>query len=144
MNKKVKVSLEFFAVLLITAIIAISSPFNPWIEETFTTVQNEILDIAYSVRQGFLAYVELDGHYGPVLYEFYGLGYLPTDTHMMHFIMECVIIFFTVLFNFKTAKLYTSAIFALISTFILTVFEMGAFTHAGAEELLFFVFSFIT
>ncbi|WP_090165776.1 MULTISPECIES: hypothetical protein [unclassified Pseudobutyrivibrio] len=141
MNGKVKSALEALAILSITLIIAMSSPFNPWIEGSFTTIQTEILDIAYSVRQGFLAYVELDGHYGPVLYEFYGLGYLPTDTHIVHFIMETVIVFFTVLFNFKTAKLYTSEIFALISTFLLTVFEMGALTHAGAEEFMFFLFS---
>ncbi|SHI62215.1 hypothetical protein [Pseudobutyrivibrio xylanivorans] len=141
MNRKVKSCLEALAILSITMIIAMSSPFNPWIEGTFTTIQSEILDIAYSVRQGFLAYVELDGHYGPVLYEFYGLGYLPTDTHIVHFIMESVVIFFTVLFNFKTAKLYTSEVFALISTFFLTVFEMGSFTHAGAEEFMFFLMS---
>ena len=141
MNKNKKMLLESLVILLITMIIAMSSPFNPWLEGFFTAAQEEILDIAYSVRQGFLAYVELDGHYGPVLYEFYGLGYLPTDTHIVHFIMECVLVFFTVLFYFKTAKLYTSEIFSLISAFIITVFELGAFTHAGAEEFMFFLFA---
>lgn len=141
MNSKVKFALEVLVILSITLIIAMSSPFNPWIEGSFTTIQTEILDISYSVRQGFLAYVELDGHYGPVLYEFYGLGYLPTDTHIVHFIMEIVVVFFTVLFIYKTAKLYTSEIFALISTFILTVFELGSLTHAGAEEFMFFIFA---
>lgn len=141
MNMKIKSFIECLVILLITMIIAMSSPFNPWIEGSFTDVQMEILNIAHAVREGFLAYVELDGHYGPVLYEFYGLGYLPTETHIVHFIMECVLVYFTVLFNFKTARLYTSEIFAIISTFIVTVFELGGFTHAGAEELLFFILS---
>ena len=142
MNKKLKITLELLAVLAITIIIGLSSPFNPWItgaEDTLTQVQQEILDIAHSVRDGYLAYVELDGHYGPVLYEFYGLGYLLTETHIVHFIMEFVVIYFTVLYVYKTCKLYTSEILALISTIIVTVFSWGALTHAGAEELLFFL-----
>ncbi|SDB04789.1 hypothetical protein SAMN02910298_00063 [Pseudobutyrivibrio sp. YE44] len=144
MNKKLKTTLELLAVLAITIIIALSSPFNPWItgaEDTLTQVQHDILDIAHSVRDGYLAYVELDGHYGPVLYEFYGLGYLLTETHIVHFIMETVVVFFSVLFVYKTSKLYTSEIFALLCTIVMTVFSWGALTHAGAEELLFFLLS---
>ena len=102
MNKTVKHILEFLAILVLTAVVALSSPFNPWIANAFTAVQEEILDIAYSVREGYLAYVELDGHYGPVVYEFFGLGYLLTDTHIVHFIMESVINFISILFLYKT------------------------------------------
>lgn len=139
MNLKLKRCLEFIAIVVITFVIALSSPLNPFMNNAFTAVQNEILDIARSVRDGYLAYVELDGHYGPVVYEFYGLGFLPTDTHIVQFIMECVIVFATVLFAYKTAKLYTSEIFALITAAILTIFGWGALTHAGAEELMFFI-----
>ena len=108
MNVKLKRCLEFFAVVIITFIVALSSPFNPIVYNAFTDLQTQILDIAHSVREGYLAYVELDGSYGPVVYEFYGLGYLLTETHIVHFIMEFVILFITVLFLYKTAKLYTS------------------------------------
>jgi len=140
MNKFAKRSLEFLAVLLLTFIIELSSPFNPWIKASvMTSVQTEILDIAHQIREGFLAYVEVDGHYGPVLYEFFGLGYLPTDGHIVHLIMEFVLIFITVLFLYKTAKLYTSEIFALVSAAGLSIFAWGALTHAGAEEFMFFI-----
>ena len=43
-----------------------------------------------------------------------------------------------VLFQYKTAKLFTSEIFAFISAAVLTIFGWGALTHAGAEELMFF------
>lgn len=138
MNKKLKGVLEFLGVLAVTVVIAMSSPLNPWVTNAFTQAQNEIFDIALQIRNGFLAYVEVDGHYGPVLYEFYGLGYLPTETHLLHFAMETVLIFIIVLFQYKTAKLFTSEIFAFISAAVLTIFGWGALTHAGAEELMFF------
>ncbi len=141
MNKKLKVSLEFLAVLVITAIVAISSPLNPWISNTFTDIQNEIMDIAHSVREGYLAYVELDGHYGPVVYELYGLGFLPTDTHTLQFVMEIIMNFFAVLFLYKTAKLYTSNVFACAAAALLAIFGWGSLTHAGAEEIMFFILS---
>lgn len=141
MNKKTKTALEMLVFIIITVIISLSSPLNPWLGGSFTEIQNEILDISYSIRQGFLAYVELDGHYGPALYEFYGLGYLPTDTNVCHFIMELVLVFFTVMFNYKTASLYTSKIFSFVVAAVLTIFEIGSFTHAGAEELLYFIFT---
>ncbi|MBE5911487.1 hypothetical protein [Pseudobutyrivibrio sp.] len=138
MNKKLKGVLEFLGILAVTVVIAMSSPLNPWVTNAFTQAQNEIFDIALQIRNGFLAYVEVDGHYGPVLYEFYGLGYLPTETHLLHFAMEAVLIFIIVLFQYKTAKLFTSEIFAFISAAVLTIFGWGALTHAGAEELMFF------
>ncbi len=141
MNKNLKRCLEFLAIVVITGIVAISSPFNPWIANAFTEVQEEILNIAYSVREGYLAYVELDGHYGPVVYEFFGLGYLPTDTHLVQFIMETALNFVSILFLYKTAKLYTSNIFAWVAAAAIAIFEWGALTHAGAEEILFFVMS---
>lgn len=139
MNKTLKRFLEFIGVLAITFIITLSSPLNPFMNNAFTAMQEEIYDIALQIRNGFLAYVEVPGNYGPVLYEFYGLGYLPTYTHIAHFIMEVVLIFVIVLFQYKTAKLFTSNIFALISAGLLTIFEWGALTHAGAEELMFFI-----
>lgn len=139
MNKTLKNCLEVLMIAIITVIIAFSSPLNPWIDRAMTQVQTEIFDIAYSVREGFLAYVELDGHYGPVIYEFFGLGYLPTDTHVVHFIMETVIIFIAVLFLYLTAKLFTSEIMAMIATAIITIFGWGALTSAGAEEILFVI-----
>ncbi len=139
MNKKLKRCLEFLGVLAITFVISLSSPLNPWMNNAFTAMQEGILDIAHQIRDGFLAYVEVDGNYGPVLYEFYDLGYLPTDTHIVQFIMETVGIFFLVLFQYKTAKLFTSEVFAMISAGLLTVFEWGALTHAGAEEMMFFI-----
>ncbi|SFH97616.1 hypothetical protein SAMN04487830_11533 [Pseudobutyrivibrio sp. OR37] len=139
MNVKLKKFLELVAIVVIALIVALSSPFNPVGKGDFTPVQQQILDIAHSVRDGYLAYVELDGHYGPVVYEFYGLGYLITETHVVQFIMEVVILLATVLFMFKTAKLYTSDLFALVATALLAIFEWGALTHAGAEELMFFV-----
>ncbi|GEM_PF-6160247 len=141
MNKFAKRSLECLAVLLITFIIVLSSPFNPWKEVTMTAVQTDILNIAHQIREGFLAYVEVDGNYGPVLYEFYGLGYLPTDGHIVHLIMESVLLFVTVLFLYKTAKLYTSEIFALVCAAGITIFKWGMLTHAGAEEMMFFILS---
>ncbi len=138
MNLKLKRTLEFFAIVLVTVVVALSSPLNPWASNVFTDVQNDILSIAHSVKEGYLAYVELDGHYGPVVYEFYGLGYLLTETHIVQFVMETVVVFFTVLYMYKTAKLYTSEIFAFITTALLSVFGWGALTHAGAEELMFF------
>lgn len=138
MNLKLKRTLEFFAIVLVTVVVALSSPLNPWANNVFTDVQNDILSIAHSVKEGYLAYVELDGHYGPVVYEFYGLGYLLTETHIVQFVMETVVVFFTVLYMYKTAKLYTSEIFAFITTALLSVFGWGALTHAGAEELMFF------
>ncbi|MBP3263554.1 hypothetical protein [Pseudobutyrivibrio sp.] len=139
MNLKLKRTLEFFAIVLVTVVVALSSPLNPWASNVFTDVQNDILSIAHSVKEGYLAYVELDGHYGPVVYEFYGLGYLLTETHIVQFVMETVLVFFTILYMYKTAKLYTSEIFAFITTALLSVFGWGAFTHAGAEELMFFL-----
>ena len=139
MNVKLKKTLEFFAIVLITFAVALSSPLNPWASNVFTDVQNDILSIAHSVKEGYLAYVELDGHYGPVVYEFYGLGYLLTETHIVQFVMETVVVFFTILYMYKTAKLYTSEIFAFITTALLSVFGWGALTHAGAEELMFFL-----
>ena len=139
MNVKLKRCLEFLAVAVITFVVALSSPFNPFMQNSFTELQNQILDIAHSVREGYLAYVDLDGSYGPVVYEFYGLGYLLTETHIVHFIMEFVILFVIVLFLYKTAKLYTSEVFALISAAGLSVFGWGSLTHAGAEELMFFI-----
>ena len=124
MNIKVKRTIEFLAIVVITIIVAISSPLNPWANNVFTDVQNEILSIAHSVREGYLAYAELDGHYGPVVYEFYGLGYLPTESHAVQFAMECVVLFFSILFIYKTAKLYTSEVFAFITAAGLTIFEM--------------------
>ena len=138
MNTKLKRFLEFLFVAIVTAVILVTSPFNPWVSNAFTQVQSQILDIAHAVREGYLAYVELDGHYGPVVYEFYGLGYLLTETHVIHFIMEAVFIFFTVLFLYKTAKLYTSPVFAAVAASGLTIFEWGALTHAGAEEMMVF------
>ena len=138
MNLKLKRTLEFFAIVLVTVVVALSSPLNPWANNVFTDVQNDILSIAHSVKEGYLAYVELDGHYGPVVYEFYGLGYLLTETHIVQFVMETVVVFFTILYMYKTAKLYTSEIFAFITTALLSVFGWGALTHAGAEELMFF------
>ena len=73
MNKKLKRCLEFLGVLAITFVISLSSPLNPWMNNAFTSMQEGILDIAHQIRDGFLAYVEVDGNYGPVLYEFYGL-----------------------------------------------------------------------
>ena len=139
MNVKLKRCLECIAVLVITFVVALSSPFNPFISNPITALQNDILNIAHSVREGYLAYVELDGHYGPVLYEFFGLGYLPTETHIVHFIMECIVVFFTVLFIYKTAKLYTSEIFSLVVAAFLSIVTWGSFTHAGAEGLMFFI-----
>ena len=141
MNKTVKHILEFLSILALTAVVALSSPFNPWVSNALTAIQEEILSIAYSVREGFLAYVELDGHYGPVVYEFFGLGYLPTESHIVHFIMESVLNFLSILFLYKTAKLYTSEIFAWISAGTISIFAWGSLTHAGAEEILFFVMS---
>ena len=139
MNTKLKRTIEFLAVVVVTFIVALSSPLNPWGSSAFTDVQNEILSIAHSVREGYLAYVELDGHYGPVVYEFFGLGYLPTDSHVIQFAVECVILFFTILFMYKTAKLYTSEAFAFVTAALLSIFGWGALTHAGAEELMFFI-----
>ena len=139
MNQTMKKVLEFVGVFIVTAVIAMSSPFNPWLQGEFTAIQEEILDVSHSVREGYLASVELDGHYGPVLSEFFGLGYLPTETHVVHFIMEIIVVFVSVLFIYKTAKLYTSEIFSLVTAIIITVFGWGSFTHAGAEELLFFI-----
>lgn len=139
MNIKLKRTIEFLAVAATTFIVALSSPLNPWGNGAFTDIQNEILSIAHSVREGYLAYVELDGHYGPVVYEFFGLGYLPTDSHVIQFAMECVILFFTILFMYKTAKLYTSEAFAFVTAALLSIFGWGALTHAGAEELMFFI-----
>ncbi|CBK74258.1 hypothetical protein CIY_14670 [Butyrivibrio fibrisolvens 16/4] len=48
---------------------------------------------------------------------------------------------FTVMFNYKTASLYTSKIFSFVVAAVLTIFEIGSFTHAGAEELLYFIFT---
>jgi len=139
MNSKLKKVLELLAVIAITIIVAMSSPFNPFMNNAFTEVQQQIQDIAHSVKDGYLAYVELDGHYGPVVYEFYGLGYLLTETHEVQFVMELVVLFITVLFMYKTARLYTSELFAIATTAILSVFGWGALTHAGAEELMFFI-----
>jgi len=141
MNSKLKHVLEFLGVALITFVLALSSPLNPLMNNAFTDIQNEILDIAHQVRDGYLAYVELPGHYGPVVYEGYGLGYLLTDTHIVQFIMECVILFFAVLFLYKTAKLYTSPVFAMISAGLLSIISWGQITHAGAEEIAFFILS---
>lgn len=141
MNTTIKRCIEFVAVAVITCVIALSSPLNPWMNNAFTAVQEDILDIAMSVRQGFLAYVELDGHYGPVVYEFFGLGFLPTETHLVQFIMETIVVFTSVTFLYKTAKLFTSPVFACIATAIITILEWGQLTHAGAEELVFFVMS---
>ncbi len=142
MNTKLKHCLEFIGIAAITFVIALSSALNPWTVDSTTAIQKEILDYALQVRNGFLAYVEIEGgHYGPVLYEFFGLGYLPMETHEVQFAMECIMLFFTVLFTYKTAKLFTSPIFAFISAAFLTVFEWGALTHAGAEELMFFILS---
>ena len=38
MNKKVKHILEFIAILALTAVVAVSSPLNPWVTNTFTAV----------------------------------------------------------------------------------------------------------
>lgn len=141
MNKNLKSFLEVLGVLVITCIIAMTSPFNPWANNGLTTAQEEILEIAHSVREGYLAYVDLGGNYGPVVYEFYGLGYLLTETHVVHFIMELVIIFAAVYYLYKSAKLFTSNIFALICAAIPTVFGWGALTSAGVELLLFFIVS---
>ncbi len=141
MNKNLKSFLEVLGVLVITCIIAMTSPFNPWANVGFTSMQEEILDIAHSVREGYLAYVDLGGNYGPVLYEFYGLGYLLTETHVVHFIMELVIIFASVYFLYKSAKLYTSEIFAIVCTAIPTVFGWGALASTGPEMILFFIMS---
>ena len=141
MNTTIKRCIEFVAVAVITCVIALSSPLNPWMNNQFTAVQENILDIAMSVRQGFLAYVELDGHYGPVVYEFFGLGFLPTETHLVQFIMETIVVFVSVTFLYRTAKLFTSPVFAIIATAIITILEWGQLTHAGAEELVFFVMS---
>ena len=121
MNTTIKRCFECLVVLVITFVIALSSPFNPWMNNSFTAVQEGILDIAMSVRQGFLAYVELDGHYGPVVYEFFGLGYLPTETHLVQFIMETIVLLLYVPFLYKTAKLSTSPVFAIIATAIITI-----------------------
>ena len=144
MNKVVKRCLEFLVIVAVTCVVSMSSPLNPFTNNAFTEIQNQIFDIAHSVRDGYLAYVELDGHYGPVVYEFFGLGYLPTETHYLHFGMECLVLFFTVLFLYKTAKLYTSPIFAMVSAAFLTIFEWGALTHAGAEEMVFFIMAIST
>ena len=141
MNKTVKHIFEFISILVLTAVVAISSPLNPWMTNAFTAVQEEIYSIAHSVREGYLAYVELDGHYGPVVYEFFGLGYLPTETHIVQFIMECVLNFISILFLYKTAKLYTSNVFAWLSAGTIAIFAWGDLTHAGAEEILFFIMS---
>ena len=141
MNKNLKSFLEVLGVLVITCIIAMTSPFNPWANVGFTAMQEEILDIAHSVREGYLAYVDLGGNYGPVIYEFYGLGYLLTETHIVHFIMELVLIFASVYFLYRSAKLYTSEIFALMCAAIPTVFGWGALTSTGPEMILFFIMS---
>ena len=47
MNKKLKVCLEVVLIAVLTFIVTLSSPFNLWITNSFTDVQNEILDIAY-------------------------------------------------------------------------------------------------
>ena len=57
MNVKLKKTLEFFAIVLITFAVALSSPLNPWASNVFTDVQNDILSIAHSVKEGYLAYV---------------------------------------------------------------------------------------
>ncbi len=141
MNKNVKVCLECLAILVIAFVISLTSIFNPWFENAMSQVQEQILEIAHQVRDGYLTYVEIDAEYGPVLYEFYGLGYLLTETHIVHFIMEMVLVFFSTLFLYKSAKLYTSHIFALISTVIVTVFGWGSLSSCGAEVMLFFIFS---
>lgn len=141
MNKNAKTWLQFLGIIVITIVIALTSIFNPWIENAMTDMQQQILDIAHSVREGYLAYVELDGNYGPVIYEFYGLGYLLTETHIVHFIMELVILFFSVMFMFKTAKLYTSEVFALVCTAFITIIGWGSLTSSGAEEFMFFIFT---
>ena len=141
MNKYFKRVLEFLAIVVITAVVAISSPLNPWISNAFTQMQEEILDIAYSVRAGYLAYVELDGHYGPVVYEFWGLGFLPTDTHIVQFIMEAALNFVSILFIYKTAKLYTSEIFSWVTAALIAILEWGSLTHSGAEMFVFFIMS---
>lgn len=137
MNKKLKSFLEVLAVLVITFIVALTSVFNPWMNNAMTPAQEDILNIAHSVREGFLAYTDLGGNYGPVIYEFYGLGYLLTDTHIVHFIMELVMVFFATLYMYKTAKLYTSEIFAMASAAILVIFGLGDLSSAGAEEIMF-------
>ncbi|MCR5416288.1 MAG: hypothetical protein K6E79_05790 [Pseudobutyrivibrio sp.] len=139
MNIKLKRVLELLVLLVITGIITISSPLNPFVNGAFTQIQNDIFDTAQSIRNGFLAYTELDGNYGPAIYEFWGLGFLPTSTHVVHFVEECIIILAGTAFLYKTAKLYTSEVFAMISAAVLTIFGWGAWTHAGAEELIFVV-----
>lgn len=142
MNTKLKKSLECVGILLITIIIAVSSPFNPWGSGAYTQVQTEILDVAQAVRDGFLAYVEVDGHYGPVVYEFYGLGFLAGEySQLVHFLMEMVMVCISVTFIYKTAKLYTSEVFAFVCTALVTIIGWGALTHAGAYEIMFFFFA---
>ena len=45
MNLKLKRTLEFFAIVLVTVVVALSSPLNPWASNAFTDVQNDILSI---------------------------------------------------------------------------------------------------
>ncbi|QFJ55877.1 hypothetical protein [Pseudobutyrivibrio xylanivorans] len=138
MDNRLKKFFEIFAVFSITFVVMVSSSFNIWTGGTFTMVQRSILDFAHSVRDGYSAYVELEGHYGPVIYELVGLGYLVKASNTAHYLIEFVIVFFSTYFMYKTAKLYTSIQFSIGITLILMVFGWGDLTHAGAEQLVFF------
>lgn len=141
MNKNLKKFLQCLVVFAIALIVSISSSFNPWVNGTYTQIQEEILDIAQSVRDGFLAYVEVEGHLGPVVYEFYGLGFLAENSQLVHYLMELVVIYVSVMFIYKTAKLYTSEVFSFVIAALVTIIGWGSLTHAGAYLLLFFIMS---
>ncbi len=141
MKEKLKRWLPIIVLIGITFLVECSSPLCMWKENIFTEYQDQMYSIAHQIRDGYLAYVEVDGHYGPVVYELLGLGYLLTDTHIVHFLTELVLIFITLLAFYNTAKLYTTEVFSILAAGLLGVLGWGDFTLAGPEEIIIPIFA---
>ena len=139
MNENTKKWLPVVAIAILSVIAACSSPICLWMDNsnTLTAIQGQMFDIAYQIRQGFLAYTEVDGHYGPVVYELIGLGYLPTTTHLVHAIEEMVLIFVSMLTLYHTARFYTSEVMSVVCAALVIMIGWNTFTTAGAEEIIF-------
>ena len=140
-KEKLRTWLPVLCLMVLTGIVAAFSPLNPWGDSEFTKVQQTMLDSSQRVRDGYLAYVEIDSNSGPVLNEILALGILASShfktPYIINFIIEIVIIFASTLFVYKTIHLMASEWTSVVMTAVLFLWYVRMFTVAGAEEYVF-------
>lgn len=113
MNQNAKTgSLKFHVALLMLSVVFISvfsSSTSPWLAGKISGIDSAIfMVIGKNWAQGLLPYVTAWDHKGPMIFLANAIGYLLTGNHIGVYLVQILCLFLTLLFTFKSFRLFQS------------------------------------